>query len=162
MALFRWALLGAGFVFAASVASCGGVLFGEPVPCEHDADCSSGFICEGLLKRHCVSTIECTGDSQCPVGSSCIERAVTAPDNAFEGNHVEKQVCDCLGDCGAGGFNAGGAPAGGHGGQGGEPAGGQGGEPQGGQGGEPAGGEGGQGGSGGEPQGGSGGQGGAQ
>jgi hypothetical protein len=154
MTRFRRLCAGACLALAVGLASCGSVLTGEPVPCEHDADCAAGFICEGLVRRVCVATIECTGDSQCPVGSSCIERTVSAPDNAFEGNHVAKQVCDCLGDCGAGGFNAGGAPLGGQGGQGGEPAGGQGGEP--------AGGEGGQGGSGGEPQGGTGGQGGAQ
>lgn len=119
MALFRWPLLGSGFICAASAVACSGVFLGEPVPCEHDATCAAGFICEGVVQRVCVASIECTGDSQCPVGSSCIERPVTAPDNAFEGNHVGRQVCDCLGDCGTGGFNAGGAPAGGEGGQGG-------------------------------------------
>jgi hypothetical protein len=148
MRFFRWPVLGSAFLLAASVVSCGGVLLGEPVPCEHDANCSDGFICEGALTRVCVAAIECTGDSQCPVGSSCIERTVAAPDSPFEAAHVSKLVCDCLDDCGAGGFNAGG-----------EPAGGQGGEPAGGQGGEPAGG---QGGSGGAPRGGAGGQGGAQ
>lgn len=160
MTPFRWLLAGACLALAGSLASCSVVLTGDPVPCEHDADCGSGFICEGTAARVCTLTIECTGDSQCPVGSSCIERSVSAPDNLFEGDHPSKQVCDCLGDCGTGGFNAGGAPP--VGGQGGEPAGGQGGEPAGGQGGEPAGGEGGQGGSGGDPQGGAGGQGGAK
>jgi hypothetical protein len=130
---------------AASAASCGGVLLGDPVPCEHDSTCPNGFICEDrtvdeAAARVCVAAIECTGDGQCPVGSTCIERTVTPPDNPFEGDHPRKQVCDCLDECGTGGFNAGGQggePAGG------EPAGGQGGEPAGGQGGEPAGGAGG-------------------
>ncbi len=152
MALSRWPLLGLGFVFVASIFACTTVQRGEPVPCEHDVNCGDGFICEGLLARVCVAAIECTGDSQCPVGASCIERTATPPDNPFEGGHVSKQVCDCLDGCGTGGFNAGGEPAGGQGGRGGS----------GGSGGEPAGGHGGQGGSGGEPAGGHGGSGGAQ
>lgn len=133
MTPFRWLVAGSCLAVVAGLASCAELVRGEPVPCEHDADCAHGFVCAGQLRDICVAVIECTGDSECPVGSSCIERTASAPDNPFESEHATKQVCDCLSECGSGGFNAGGAPP-----------------------------EGGQGGSGGTPEGGAGGQGGAQ